>query len=116
MISVVSPFISLETDPFSDIDSCDLEEVDDAGSGELTELIHCVHGSETYIPCLAHHCSRHKAPLQLLQLRISREESKLHESRDVSSTVVLHRPSEPLELVSPRPLQPCQRHLVLMNN
>ena len=60
--------------------------------------------------CLAHNCSRHKAYLQLLQLRISREESKLHVSGDGSSTAALHRPSEPLELGSPRPLQPCQNH------
>ena len=75
----------------------------------------CRHNIRT--PSSAHHCSRHKTPLQLLQLRISREESKLHDYRDGSSTAALHRPSDS----SLRPLQPakttpakCQH--VLINN
>ena len=44
--SVVSPLIPAASDPFSDIDSCDLDESDDGGCEELTELIHCIQGPE----------------------------------------------------------------------
>ena len=42
--SVVSPLIPAASDPFSDIDSCDLDESGDGGCEELTELIHRIQG------------------------------------------------------------------------
>ena len=44
--SVVSPLIPAASDPFSDIDSCDLEESGDGGCEELAELIHRIQGPE----------------------------------------------------------------------
>ena len=43
--SVVSPLV-VASDPFSDIDDCDLDESDDGGCEELTELIHRIQGPE----------------------------------------------------------------------
>ena len=44
--SVVSPLIPAASDPFSDIDTCDLDESGDGGCEELAELIHRIQGPE----------------------------------------------------------------------
>ena len=44
--SVVSPLIPAAIDPFSDTDSCDLDESGDGGCEELAELIHRIQGPE----------------------------------------------------------------------
>ena len=44
--SVVSPLIPAGSDPFSDIDSCDLDKSGDGGYEELAELIHRIQGPE----------------------------------------------------------------------